>query len=271
MLKNLIIILFALSLAETVYSQQEAYKVGDTLSVFTIGGLKLRADALLSGKVLASMKLGEKVVVQEVFLRNKQYSQTIEGFAGHWVKVKYDTLEGYAFDGFLSSLPIPRENLVKKDDRIKTQAEIEADSHYRGQEIEKALKAYINREFPPICEPVEYYNGADGEGFHYLKIQKLSSGFTKISHSGCEGRGTELLMPEVRLSEVKNLIILLAYRSGIDNKLFEEVKSVIKRMPEEKWPSREILSLEMFWIRIKNYPSDNNGLKWSIELDCASN
>ncbi|MBN8683997.1 MAG: SH3 domain-containing protein [Chitinophagales bacterium] len=125
MLKNLIAILFALSLAETVYSQQEAYKEGDTLSVFTIGGLKLRADALLSGKVLASMKLGEKVVVQEVFLRNKQYSQTIEGFAGHWVKVKYDTLEGYAFDGFLSSLPIPRENLIKKDDRIKTQAEIE--------------------------------------------------------------------------------------------------------------------------------------------------
>ena len=62
MLKNLITILFALSLAETVYSQQEPYKVGDTLRVFTIGGLKLRADALLSGKVLATKQTASRSI-----------------------------------------------------------------------------------------------------------------------------------------------------------------------------------------------------------------
>lgn len=268
---NKIILIFLLfTITKTATSQQETYKVGDTLNVFTIGGLKLRAEALPSSRALASMKLGEKVVVQDVFQLDTKYFQTIEGFAGHWVKVKYDTLVGYAFDGFLSSLPIPCSNLVVKEEKIKTQAEIEADDPYQGQEMELALQAYIKTEFLPICEPVEYYNGSDGEGFHHLKIQKISRGFTQINHSGWEGSGTELLMPGIRLSEIKNLIILLAYRSGIENNLFEAVKSAVKKMPEEKKAFQEILSLEMFWIKVKSYPSGHNELKWAIEFDCAS-
>ena len=270
MIKKIIVILVIFTLAENANSQQETYKVGDTLNVFTIGGLKLRAETLLSSRVLASMKLGEKVVVQDVFQTDNKYFQTIEGFAGHWVKVKYDTLVGYAFDGFLSSLPIPRENIIKKEEKTRTQEEIEMDSHYQGQEIEIALREYIKTEFRPICDPVEYYNGMDGEGFHYLEIQKLSRGFTQINHGGYEGLGTELLMPEIRLVELKNLIILLAYRSGIENKLFEEVKTAVKKVTEERIAFQEILSLEMFWIKIKYYPSDNNALKWSLEFDCAS-
>ena len=67
MTKKTIILLLLFTTAKTATSQQETYKVGDTLNVFTVGGLKLRAEALLSSRVLASMKLGEKVVVQEVF------------------------------------------------------------------------------------------------------------------------------------------------------------------------------------------------------------
>ena len=67
MTKKTIILLLLFTTAQTATSQQETYKVGDTLNVFTVGGLKLRAETLLSGRVLASMKLGEKVVVQEVF------------------------------------------------------------------------------------------------------------------------------------------------------------------------------------------------------------
>jgi hypothetical protein len=170
----------------------------------------------------------------------------------------------------LSSLPVPRQNLIQKEEIIKTKEEIEMDSYYLGQEMERALQEYIKTEFYPICEPVEYYNGYDGEGFHILKIQKLNRGFTKIYHGGWEGWGTELLMPEIRLSEIKNLIILLAYRSGVENKFFEEVKSAVKKIPEEKKPLQEILTRQMFWINIKYYPSDNNELKWAIKFDCAS-
>lgn len=270
MKKNIVAILVIFLLAKNGYSQQASYKIGDTLNVFTIGGLKLREGTSLSSRVLASMKLGDKVVVKNVFQNDSKYFQNIEGFAGHWVRIKYDTLEGFAFDGFLSSLPIPRQNLIKKEEKIKTKEEIEMDSHYQGQEIESALQEYIKTEFYPICEPVEYYNGSDGEEFHILEIQKLNRGFTRIHHGGGEGWGTELLMPEIRLSEIKNLIILLAHRSGVENNLFEEVKSAVKKIPEEKRSFQEILSLEMFWIKVKFYPSDGNILKWAIEFDCAS-
>ena len=86
--KKTIILFLIFTTAKTASSQQETYKVGDTLNVFTIGGLKLRAEALLSSRAFASMKLGEKVVVQDVFQIGTKYFQTIESFAGHWVKVK---------------------------------------------------------------------------------------------------------------------------------------------------------------------------------------
>ncbi len=269
-MKNITLILSIFFLTQNAYSQQATYKAGDTLNVFTIGGLKLREAPSLSGRVLASMKLGNKVIVKTTFEFDNNYFQTIEGFTGHWVKIQYDTLEGFAFDGFLSSLPVPRERAIKKGEHKQTQEEIEMNSHYKGQELESTLQEYIKTEFQPICEPVEYYNGSGGEGFHWLEIQKLNRGFTHIRHGGWEGWGTELLMPDVRLSEVKNLIILLAYRSGTENDLFEEIKSAVKNMPEEKSGFQEILSLEMFWIKIKFYPSEDSRLKWSIEFDCAS-
>lgn len=263
MMKPCILLLLLFILAKNGYTQQTTYKTGDTLTVFTIGGLKLRAEASLSGSVLASMKLGEKVVVSGVFQTDKSNFQTIEGFGGHWVKVRYDTLEGFAFDGFLSSLPLPGENLLPKDYQKKNIG-------YEGQEMDDALWAYIQTEFHTIGEPVEYYNGYEGEGFAQITLQKLSRGFTFINLGGWEGWNSELLMPGVRLSEIKNLIILLAYRSGLANKHFEELKSVVKKIQEEQKPLQEILHLDMFQIMLKHYPVEHNELKWTIVFVCAS-
>jgi hypothetical protein len=130
------------------------------------------------------------------------------------VQVLYDSKVGYAFDGFLSTLPIPDTNLMKNAEyNTSYEGKIE-DNPYRGQEMEVALNQYIKKEFYFVCDPVEYYNGSNGEGFEHLDIQKMNRGFTKIIHGGLEGMGTELLLPKIRLSEVKNLIILLAQRSG---------------------------------------------------------
>ena len=109
--KTPIIILAFFALVQSAQAQQPNYQAGDTLNVFTIGGLKLREGYSLSSQVLASMKLGEKVVVQSVFQTDRTYYQVIEGFTGHWVEIKYDTLVGFAFDGFLSALPVPRIKL----------------------------------------------------------------------------------------------------------------------------------------------------------------
>lgn len=264
MKKPPIIILAFFALAQSAQAQQPNYQAGDTLNIFTIGGLKLREGHSLSSRVLASMKLGEKVVVQSVFQTDLKYYQVIEGFTGHWVKIQYDTLVGFAFDGFLSALPVPRENIISKENR----GLINENNSYRGQQIEKAFQEYIQQEFVPVCEPVDYYNGFDGEGTHAMQLQKLSRDFTVIHHGGWEGWGTELIMPKVRLSEIKNLIILLAYRSGADRTLFEEVKSAVKNISEERRPLQVVFTQQMFEVKLKNYSNGDAELKWSLELDC---
>lgn len=263
-------IIFLLLFSQICFSQQANYQIGDTLNVFTLGGVRLREGASTSSKVLATMNLGDKVVVMDHFNWGYKYLQTIEGFKGHWIQVQFDTVMGYAFDGFLSSLPIPQPDLIKMGESTKDQHEGKGENPYRGQEMEIALNGYIKSEFSFICEPVEYYEPTNGKGGHYVIIQKIERGFTKIRHYGWEEYGTELLMPNVRFSEIKNLIILLAQRSGIDNELIEVVKSKVRDLPENNVESREVLNLNMFQIWINYYSIDSSGLKWSIRFDCSS-
>lgn len=246
------------------------YKAGDTLRVFALSGLKLRDQNNLSGKVVATMKFGEAVVIEQTFQFDQNHSGTIEGFKGHWIKIKYGTLTGFAFDGFLSALPVPETRPTQVNEKELSKEDMELEEQYRGQELEVALTAYIEKHFTKICDPVEYYNGSDGEGFQILQIQKLSRNFTEIKIGGWEGYGTELIMPDTRLSEVKNLILILANGCGLKDSILSELKNNLNALTDEGKALQEVLSLDMFWLRIKRYPTQNNSLKWSIEFDCAS-
>ncbi len=265
-LKTIILLLF---LANTCLAQRPNYRVGDTLKVFTLGGLKLREGIGLSSKVIGSMKLGSKVVVLNHFEAAQKYFQTIEGFSGHWIQVQYDTLIGYAFDGFLSALPLPNTTPIKREIRKRTPEELEIEESHRGQGIETALIKYIESKFQKVCDPVEYYNGEDGESYEMLYIQKISRGFTKIDRGGWEDSGTELVMPNVRLSEIKNLIILLAKGSSIDDATFEEVKGIVKNVSEEKKEKQVVIQFNLFVLLLKFYPSEHNELKWAIDIESA--
>ena len=267
-LKTIILLLF---LANTCLAQRPNYQVGDTLKVFTLGGLKLREGIGLSSKVIGSMKLGSKVVVLDHFEAAQKHFQTIEGFSGHWIQVQYDTLIGYAFDGFLSALPLPNTTPVKREIRKRTLEELEEYNRYRGQPMYWALDKYIKTEFQTICDPVEYHNGMIGESEESLVIQKITMDFTRIGHGGLEGYSLELLMPNIRFSEIKNLIILLAKGSEIDNEIFEAVKTNLKNLSEENWYTKEVLNLDLFGIYIKKYPNSRIPLKWSIEYSCGTN
>jgi hypothetical protein len=264
-LKTIVLLLL---LSNTCLAQRPNYQVGDTLKVFTMGGLKLREGIGLSSKVIGSMKLGSKVVVLDHFDAAQKYFQTIEGFSGHWIQVQYDTLIGYAFDGFLSALPLPNTTPVKRAVRKRTPEELEEDESHRGLGIETAFIKYIESMFQNVCDPVEYYNGADGESSESLYIQKISRGFTKIDRRGWENSGTELVMPNVRFSEIKNLIILLAKGSDIDDATFEEVKKgIVKNVSEEKKEMQVVIQFELFVLLLKFYPSEHNEFKWAIEIE----
>ncbi len=230
-------------------AQSGNYKAGDTLHVFTANGLKLRTQNSPSSPAIITMKLGDEVVVENTFQFDSKYAQTIEGFAGNWIKVKYDTLTGFAFDGFLSNLPVPKMDFRK----IK---EGENDMGAKGVAL---IDQYISTEFITIGEPAEFYDSHCGKGGFLVQVQQLNKGFTKITHYGWEGGGTELVMPDVRLAEVKNLLLLLGDRYGYDLKQTEWLRAFLKNIP----PLGE--SQESDYLEVKRYPAKlNSGNTWAI-------
>jgi hypothetical protein len=77
-------------------------------------------------------------------------------------------------------------------------------------------------------------------------------------------------MPKVRLSEIKNLIILLAYRSNIARNTFEQVKDAVKKVSEDESPCmKPVTGFQMFWIDIKYYPNETNEPKWALVIGGA--
>ena len=262
-----LVICLSILVSSYAVAQRKNYGPGDTLRVFTVGGLKLRESGSQNAKVLATMRLGEPVIILDTVSLSKSVNQKIEGFSGSWIRVKYDSLEGYAFDGFLSALPVPEALSFYADSLKKDWVTYPGSVTYEGQNIGLALKLYIHSNFQSVCEPVEYFNGSDGESYEVLFLEKLNNGFTEISRGGWEGFGTELVMPGVRLEEVKNLIVLLSVKSDLRPSLVNDLKENFKSMPEYGQNLFGVLSLPEFWITLKKYPKNNT---WAVKMDSAT-
>jgi len=105
-INNGLIVLFACLLTVDIKAIDN-YKSGDLLSVFAISGMNLR-DAP-KGTVLQKMPYGTTVRALES--KRSGSTERIEGIAGNWVRVSYNNMEGYVFDGFLSKLPAPADDI----------------------------------------------------------------------------------------------------------------------------------------------------------------
>lgn len=84
------------------------YDFGDTLTCLAISGLKIRSQPG-GDNVIGKVPYGGKVIAyaRPLDASGKNFYYKAEGIDGCWVKVKYNDLTGYVFDGFLSSLPAP--------------------------------------------------------------------------------------------------------------------------------------------------------------------
>jgi hypothetical protein len=184
-------------------------------------------------------------------------------------------MEGFVFDGFLSRLPVPKEDLMKNIPKSKYKKDPANELNYEGVEIYDALQEYIKQEFQKVCEPITYSSygiddktvGADDEHIA-VTIQKLNHNANCIEKSGWETRSIELQIKEIRLSEIKNLIILLSQRSGTNYKIFEKARINAKKIGEKDEKILPILELEMNSIRVKHYPLHSE--IWSIYIESAS-
>ncbi len=78
---------------------------GQALFVTAHSGLKLRSAPIV-GKTIEVIPFGSEVT----FISHKEgepKGHEIDWVKGNWIEVEYDGLEGFVFDGFLTSLPIP--------------------------------------------------------------------------------------------------------------------------------------------------------------------
>lgn len=203
MKKNLFILLClssVLSLAD-LFSQQPL--AGETLTVFAVNGLNLREAPRPNAPVLQVLKTGEKVTVLETFEKQKSFALTVEDIQGHWIKVQYKELTGFAFDGFLSHFPIGNLLAVKRK-RVR-----EDDDFCRAQVLGDGLVSYVQAAFPPKCDKVRFSNVKDGEPTYSYGVQPLANGFVLVNVGGHETGGTALYGSNVRLAELQTLLLLM--------------------------------------------------------------
>lgn len=127
-MKQLLIITIVFCVQSVAHGISE-YQIGDTLFVIARTGLNVRSDPSLRGKALSTIPYGHRLIAKEEKLPflwfNTDSVQIFESYSwykaenaatapywikGKWVKVEYNGMEGYVFDGFLSkSKPLSKK------------------------------------------------------------------------------------------------------------------------------------------------------------------
>ena len=92
----------------TFGSTEPQFSEGETCFVVAHSGLSLRSDAGSHYETITIIPYGE--VVQILRSDSTMLLDHINWVSGHWVPVHYNGYTGYVFDGYLSSLSLPRES-----------------------------------------------------------------------------------------------------------------------------------------------------------------
>lgn len=90
----------------------DKYAPGDVLHVWAVHGLSLRSGPSTGHAKRAMLPYGAKITVLDSVRVKSLSVKEYPGYTirGHWTKVRFDTLEGYVFDGYLSHYPALRSN-----------------------------------------------------------------------------------------------------------------------------------------------------------------
>ena len=169
-------------------SQQEITNLQHRQShVFAPSGLKLRSRLHRRAKRLAIIPYGAKLEVQKI---SEQPFQS-DWVKGNWAYVKYDTLEGYVFDGYLSTFPAPDTSRFEN---------CQTDYPF-------LLKDYVSLNFQPISpRDTNQVNPLNGESFDLQTEQYFTDSLKLTTHQFPNGSSTELLIPN---SHIEDIYVLL--------------------------------------------------------------
>jgi len=122
-MKRYSILLVSLFYLSQISSAQN-YLPNDSLYVWAVSGLKMRAKPDLKGEKIMTIPYGEKIKIERmgksvltINIMPADKDQHYTGFEleGHWRKVYYQDTSGYVFDGYLSSLPTVNISFYKNE------------------------------------------------------------------------------------------------------------------------------------------------------------
>lgn len=171
------------------------YKVGDTLTVFSESGVRLRKGPSKDSASIIVIPLGEAVIVKSRSNSLHSHSDrfldmyTIEGF---WVEVAYKSFTGYVFDGYLSSLPAPV---------AKARETFSVERDYLDKHFKKNGKVYDTVPLCPEYQPKKPYSNPNEIYLQYS--QKYENGITYTSTIILEtGSSNHIEFPNYSLEEI---------------------------------------------------------------------
>ncbi len=166
------------------------YTEGQSLYVHALNGLHLRNFPDMHSEIITTLTYGDELLICEDQSLKAQQNIQMGWFTGQWVKVSYHGLEGYVFDAFISSLPVP-EIIYDVDDCTNPVM---------------LLNSYIDNEMDVGAEEDTLIHRISDE-YSQTKVQKqLTAGARVVYRSFESGYSTELYLPELRTLDAYNLL-----------------------------------------------------------------
>lgn len=202
-----------------------SFKKGDTVNVWSIDGLALHEKPELASQKSLTIPYGEKIIVADDEIATKKLSVNLNiaydpsnagkdesyKLKGHWVKIHYNSHEGYVFSGYLSKMPCFKKakhgfesdeaylkrnygepiTTIKKE---KARKATTTTTKYKNGivQIESTCEGCVNDEL--YLTNLSYQEALlfakvwlfEGDAAEDIKIKLLKNGKIKISYDACD-------------------------------------------------------------------------------------
>lgn len=181
--------------------------------VMAPSGLKLRQELRKRSKTIAIVPYGAEVDILSV----SSDAFAIDWVKGNWAYVQFDTLKGYIFDGYLSTLPIP----------------LQKDSMSCYHQLPDMLANYLDTHFELDGSIDSIQAKSTSAGDDYVEYEKnYANNFELNTYEYGNGKSIKLQMPNTTIDEAYIFIMSLLQDCKEFDKLKEDLLFVKNRARE---------------------------------------
>jgi len=212
----------------------QIYSDIDYLYVNAFDGLNIRTDPNLNSKIIKTIAFGEKIILLEI----NDEKVTIDNITGSWVKVKWNNLTGWMFNGYLSK-SIDDVLLLQYNIYIKETNKMKYDDNYIFKsETLRVIDIY--NSYYTIRYHFYYPKGQEGDLVQYSVFIKESNDWKEV-YSTSMWDFNKLLVRDINDDNIPDLItwtggccagnyITISVYLGNNDKTFN--KKSVKRVPD---------------------------------------